>query len=85
MANHAHTTPPTQVPLVRLPNPRKEVEDALYDVGIITDIIAKLASLMISTTDAVCGTSFAFLAEQLEERHERLQEHISVGRFGREA
>ncbi len=82
MAEHAHTT---SNPIVDLTTPRKRVEDALYEVGVITEIIGKLSTLMISTEEQIAGTSFDWLAEQLDERHEAIRELISTGSFGRGA
>ena len=82
MAEHAHTTP-TFFPHVTASTPRKQVEDALYEAGVITDILGKLATIMISTSEQVCGTSFDWLAEQLNNRHETIRELISAGSFGR--
>ena len=80
MAEHAHTTP---APIVDLTTPRKQAEDALYECGVITDIIGKLATLMISSSEEVCGTSFDWLTEQLNNRHETIRELISSGSVGR--
>jgi len=80
MAKTAHITP---TPIIDLTTPRKQVEDALYEAGVIIDIIGKLSTIMISTTEQVCGTSFDWLAEQLEERHEAIRELVSTGSFGR--
>ena len=83
MAEHPLITPASVTPIVDLSTPRKQVEDALYEAGIITDIIGKLAALMISDDTSVCGTSFEWLADQLEQRHDAMRELISVGSFGR--
>lgn len=82
MAEHVHITPKA---IVDLTTPRKQVEDALYEAGVITDIIGKLATLMISSSEQVCGTAFDWLATQIEERHEAIRELISTGSFGRGA
>ena len=83
MAEHAHITPATPKPIVDLTTPRKKAQDALYEIGIIADITEKLATVMISTSEQVCGTSFDWLATQLAERHETHEELISTGSFGR--
>lgn len=85
MAEHANITPTTQKPIVDPTTPRKQAEDALYEAGVITDILRKLATLMISSSEEVCGTSFDWLTEQLEKRHEAIRELISTGSFGRGA
>lgn len=44
MAKHANTTNAPAGPTIELTTPRKETEDALYELGVITDIISKLAT-----------------------------------------
>ncbi len=56
MAEHAHTTP---TPTVDRTIQRRQLDDAVYGIGIITDIIGKLSTLMIRSSETVCGTSFA--------------------------
>ncbi len=76
MAEHANSTP---MRTVDLKTPRKKLDDAVYEIGVIADIIAKLATLMVSSSESVCGTSFDFLAKQLNERHEAIQELTRTG------
>lgn len=71
MAKNAHSTP----------TPRTRVDDAVYEIGVITDIIDKLATLMISSSEEVCGSSYAWLAKQLAERQETLSELTGTGSF----
>lgn len=82
-AVHTSTTTTPAGPIVELSSPRKEVEDALYEIGVITDIISKLADAEIGGGITVCGTSFSFLAGLLDERHNLISEQIAVGSFGR--
>ena len=73
-------TPDTTIqPIVDPTTLRKQLDDAVYEVGVITDIIAKLAALLISSSESVCGTSFDWLAKQLNERHEAIQELTRTG------
>ena len=81
MAEHANNTPTTPKPVVDLTTPRKQLDDAVYEIGVITDIIAKLSTLMISSSETVCGTSFDWLAKQLNERHDAIQELTGTGSF----
>ena len=83
MATHTNSTPTTPKPIIDLTTPRKQAETALYEIGVIGDIIEKLATIIISTNEQVCGTSFDWLATELAERHQTLEELISVGSFGR--
>ncbi len=83
MATNANTTPTPTTPIVELSSPRKQAEDALYEAGVITDIISKLATLQIGSTEAVCGTSYEFLAGLLDERIDQIREQLAVGSFGR--
>lgn len=77
-AEYAHTI---TTPIVDLTTPRKQVDDALYEAGVITDIIGKLATLMIGSSDQVSGTSFDWLAKQLLERHDAIRELTGTGSF----
>lgn len=80
MAKHLNSTP---TPAVDLATPRQQAENAIYEVGIISDIIGKLATLMISSSENVCGTSFDWLATQLADRQQTLQGLIGDSSFGR--
>ncbi len=54
-----------------------------FEAGVITDIIQKLAALEINSPEAVCGTSYEFLASLLDARIDLIREQLAVGSFGR--
>ncbi len=78
MATHFLNTP---APIVDLTTPRKQVEDALYDAGVITDIVGRLANADISLAEQTCPTAYAWLAKELSACHERIE--LAVSRIGR--
>lgn len=52
--------------------PGKDIDDALYQIGIIADIMASVASADMSGSKHLCGTSVDWLSEQLEIQHNRI-------------
>ncbi len=57
--------------------PRQVIEDALYQIGIVTDILGVIASADISGTKPVCGTYIEYLAARQREQHDRIEHALS--------
>lgn len=81
MAENQSSTPTSANQVVALTTPRKALETALYECGVITTVLDNLSTLMISTTEEVCGTAFDFLAQLLNERHNKIEELIRCASF----
>ena len=83
MAERAHTTPTIAEPIVAPKTARERINDALYEAGVITDIVSKLAGAQISGVEEICATSYSWLAQMLDERHEQISEALQA--LGRRA
>ena len=57
--------------------PREAIRDALYQLGVVTDILGVVASADISGTKPVCGTYVAYLADRQREQHERIERALA--------
>ncbi len=57
--------------------PRQVIEDALYQLGIVTDILGVIASADISGTKRVCGTYVAYLADRQREQQDRIEHALA--------
>ncbi len=58
--------------------PRQAIESALYELGILSDILGVIASADISGTKPVCGTYIEYLAARQREQQDRI-EHALAG------
>ena len=57
--------------------PRQVIEDALYQLGVVTDILGVIASANISDTKPICGTYIDYLAARQREQHDRIERALS--------
>ncbi len=57
--------------------PRQAIESALYELGVVTDILGVIASADISGTKRVCGTYIEYLAARQREQHDRIEHALT--------
>ncbi len=57
--------------------PRQVIEDALYQLGVVTDILGVIASADISGAKASCGTFIEYLAARQREQHDRIEHALA--------
>jgi hypothetical protein len=57
--------------------PRQAIESALYELGVLTDILGVIASADISGTKPVCGTYIEYLAARQREQQDRIEHALS--------
>ncbi len=57
--------------------PRQVIQDALYQLGIVTDILGVVASADISGTKRVCGTYIEYLAARQREQQDRIEHALA--------
>ncbi len=57
--------------------PRQVIEDALYQLGVVTDILGVVASADISGTKPLCGTYIEYLAARQREQQDRIERALS--------
>jgi len=67
----AETTDSTTVPTARAT--RENFDQAFSDARIINDIIRRLANGDISSSDQTCASLYAWLAQELDARLERVE------------
>ncbi len=58
--------------------PLRAIQDALYQLGVVTDILGVIASADISGTKPICGTYIEYLAARQREQQDRI-EHALAG------
>ena len=58
-------------------NHPQAISDALYELGVMTDILRTIAHANISGDRAICGTHVDWFAVQLDMRHERIEVAVS--------
>lgn len=56
---------------------RGVIEGALYELGVLTDILGVIASADISGCKPICGTYIAYLADRQREQHERIERTLT--------
>ena len=61
--------------------PRETIQDALYHLGVTTDIMRLLASADISGTGRICGTYVDWLAQHQRTQQDRIE--AALAKMGR--
>lgn len=61
--------------------PQVELDSALYQLGVIADVMRAVATADISAGRAVCGSSIEWFAEQIEFQHHRIE--LALGKLNR--
>ncbi len=56
---------------------RQAIQDALYQLGVVTDILGVIASADISGTKRVCGTYIEYLAARQREQQDRIEHALA--------
>jgi len=57
--------------------PKQAIESALYELGVVTDILRVIASAEISGLKPICGTYIDYLAARQREQHDRIERALS--------
>ncbi len=57
--------------------PRRAIESALYELGVVTDILGVIATANIAADKAICGTYIDYLAARQREQHDRIERALS--------
>ena len=57
--------------------PRQAIESALYELGVLTDIMGVIASADISGTKPICGTYIEYLAARQREQQDRIEHALA--------
>ncbi len=73
MAEHDYTPSPPAAQTPERSATREDFDQALSQAQIITDILGQLADGSISGTAKPCASLYAWLAEELEVRLERIE------------
>jgi hypothetical protein len=56
---------------------RQAIQDALYQLGVLSDILGVIASADISGTKPICGTYVAYLADRQREQQDRIEHALA--------
>jgi len=57
--------------------PQKAIQAALYELGILSDILGVVASANISGTKPICGTYIEYLAARQREQQDRIEHALA--------
>ncbi len=57
--------------------PRQVIEGALYQLGVLADILGVIASADISGAKSACGTHIEYLAARQREQHDRIEHALA--------
>jgi hypothetical protein len=59
-----------------------EIQNKLYDVAVVIDLMRTISTANISQSHPICGTTISFLAKQLEASQNHIDGLCEEGRFG---
>lgn len=62
-------------------DPRLEIDKALYQLGVIADVMRAVATANLSGGRPVCGTAVQWFSEQIEFQHNRID--LALGPLNR--
>ena len=62
-------------------DPREAVSAALYELGIVADVMRSVAAADISGNRPICGTSVQWFSEHVEVQRDRIE--VALNQIGR--